>query len=372
MLGSRIRQQQQLLPLLLLILFVASNNGGVEGFTTLRRSFTAAFAVSSTRTATIRSQLKVSTTSATNTGEDNNKTPDSSCNSNDKYEHEYEPVFDFANPEEQAVSKFDRIDDAIMGGISTSQIRQSSSANNNNENDEECCFASWSGVCRTDGGGFCGTRTLPFQDGVPLRVGNGDGFYLKARLASDNEPERRVWKLTTRVENVQRSEQLYQAMFEIPKDDNENDDKDTPNSNEWKTIRVPFESFVQVRGPRIVANGPPLNVTGGLYQIGMTMSKFQIATNTTEFFNFRPGYFELQIKEIGVYSSNKVKEAETEASTATTTTSTIATTIETPMTLTKEEAKKKRPTALKILSPVAKVFFNEKRCVTQRNATQNR
>mmetsp|Transcript_24300 Transcript_24300/g.51688 ORF Transcript_24300/g.51688 Transcript_24300/m.51688 type:complete len:407 (+) Transcript_24300:121-1341(+) len=258
--------------------------------------------------------------------------------------YKYEPVFDFSDRSQEAVNKFDRIDDAIMGGISTSSIRAAGDDSTGES------FASWSGVCRTDGGGFCGTRTLPFRDGVPLKVVDNDdenkqrdGFYLKVRLASDNEPERRVWKLTTRVENVQRSEQLYQAMFEIPKQDGESGD-------EWKTIQVPFDTFIQVRGPRIVENGPPLNVTGGLFQVGMTMSKFQIASNTTEFNDFRPGYFELQIQEIGVYGSS---------SSAVAADSVPVTDI--PVTLTKEQAQSKRPVALKILGPVLKLFFSEKR-----------
>ena len=241
----------------------------------------------------------------------------------------YEPVFDFGDASKDAVASFDRIDDAIMGGISTSSIRASG-------NDDES-YASWSGVCRTEGGGFCGARTLPFRDGVPLEAKGKDGFYLKVRLVSDNEPEKRIWKITTRVENVSRSEQLYQADFQIPKQDLE-------DGSEWKTVKVPFESFVQVRGPITVENGPPLDVSGGLFQIGMTMSKFQISKNLKELPDFRPGYFELQLKEIGVYSNAKTAET---------------TSVEAPKTLTKKEADQKKPVMLKILFPIAKLFFNE-------------
>ena len=243
----------------------------------------------------------------------------------------YEPVFDFSDPD--SVSKFDRIDDAIMGGISTSSLRPSS--------DGAASFASWSGVCRLDGGGFCGTRTLPFRDGVPLKVvdDNGtpkDGFYITAKLTSDNEPQKRIWKITTRVDNVSRSEQLYQADYEIP--------PQGEGESEWKTIRIPFSSFVQVRGPVLVPDGPPLDVSSGLYQIGLTMSKFQISSNLKELPNFRPGYFELQIKEIGVYSS-----------------ASSSTAIDTPQTLSKQEAEQNKPAVLKILFPIAKLFFNEQR-----------
>lgn len=222
-----------------------------------------------------------------------------------------------------------------MGGISLSSIKQMPGED----------FARWSGICRTDGGGFCGTRTLPFEQ--PLKVGsNSQGIYLRCRFTSDDEPQRRVWKLTTRTE-ASRGEQLYQATFEIQR------------SNEWQIVLVPFSSFAQVRGPRLIPDAPPLNTTGGLYQIGMTMSKFQMGANATEIPNFRPGFFELQLAEVGVYSSG-----------------TSSSTIKMPddsgvdlgaatpvKTLSKEEVDKKRPVILKILSPVFKILFNEKRYV---------
>lgn len=54
----------------------------------------------------------------------------------------YCPIFDFSDPEQNAVGRFERIDDAIMGGISLSSLKQA--------NDEN--FARWSGICRLDGG----------------------------------------------------------------------------------------------------------------------------------------------------------------------------------------------------------------------------
>ena len=51
----------------------------------------------------------------------------------------YKAVFDFGSAE--TIDKFDRLDDAIMGGISTSALRADSDG-----------LAKWSGVCRTDGG----------------------------------------------------------------------------------------------------------------------------------------------------------------------------------------------------------------------------
>lgn len=52
----------------------------------------------------------------------------------------YTPIFDFS--QEGAVDSFERIDDAIMGGISTSALRVVPGE----------AYASWSGICRIDGG----------------------------------------------------------------------------------------------------------------------------------------------------------------------------------------------------------------------------
>jgi Complex I intermediate-associated protein 30 (CIA30) len=234
-----------------------------------------------------------------------------------------------------------------MGGISLSSIKQMPGED----------FARWSGICRIDGGGFCGTRTLPFEE--PLQVGkDAQGLYLRCRFTSDNEPQRRVWKLTTRTE-ASRGEQLYQAMFEIPYDTDDNDATDT-----WQTIVVPFSSFAQVRGPRLVQDGVPLNITGGLYQIGMTMSKFQMGANTTELPDFRAGFFELQLSEVGVYSNISVSRSEGAAA-GSESSSDVDLGIATPVkTLSKEEVEQKRPMLLKVLSPVFKVLFNEKRYVS--------
>eukprot|EP00980_Cylindrotheca_fusiformis_P029508 scaffold23496_cov188-Cylindrotheca_fusiformis.AAC.6 len=230
-------------------------------------------------------------------------------------------LFNFSNVEENAVSNFERIDDAVMGGISLSSMKQ---------NPEEE-FARWSGICRLDGGGFCGTRTLPFQS--PLQVGEAEGFYLLCRLTSDDEPERRVWKMTTRSERS-RSEQLYQAVFQLPK----------TTDDEWNLVKIKFSDFTQVRGPRVVEGAPKLNATSGIFQVGLSLSKFLISSTVKEIEDFRPGFFELQVKEIGVFVDGNVPAE-----------------IEFSGTLEKDVAEKKKPLVLKVLGPIAMVFFSEKR-----------
>ena len=54
----------------------------------------------------------------------------------------FQPIFDFSDSSRNETDRFERLDDAIMGGISTSQLRQVPGEG----------FARWSGVCRLDGG----------------------------------------------------------------------------------------------------------------------------------------------------------------------------------------------------------------------------
>ena len=64
---------------------------------------------------------------------------------------------------------------------------------------------------------------------------------------------------------------------------------------------VPFNDIWMVCSPRFVLDGPRLDVSGGKHQIGMTLSKFWIAANSTKVENFRQESFELQIWCIGFY-----------------------------------------------------------------------
>lgn len=245
----------------------------------------------------------------------------------------YSPIFDFTltntTTKQKSASSFERIDDAIMGGISTSSLRDVPNKP----------YASWSGICRTDGGGFCGTRTLPFEQ--PLNATGYDGLYLDAWLASDDEAKRRMWKMTVRTDSS-RGEQVYQAQFDLSKAMAE---ADSIGDEKWARVLVPFDDFQLVRGPRLVPDGPKLDVSGGLFQIGMTMSKFKIAVNTTELENFRPGFFDVHIQKMGFYKD--------ETATSTVKAASV------PDTLTKEQAAKRRPLMLKALLPLAKIFFSE-------------
>lgn len=156
-----------------------------------------------------------------------------------------------------------------------------------------------------------------------------------------------------------RGEVVYQSQFDLKqaieaaKEQQSLNDDNSHDDGVWARVLVPFEKFQLVRGPRLIPDGPPLNVTSGIYQIGMTMSKFVMNVNTTELENFRPGYFDLRIKRIGFY--NDIEQGNTSTDT---TTSDQANNV--PSTLSKEEALKKRPIVLKLLLPIAKLLFSEK------------
>ena len=265
----------------------------------------------------------------------------------DSTSNQFTPVFDFTlddvTTKQQSAASFERIDDAIMGGISLSSLRDVPDKD----------YASWSGVCRTDGGGFCGMRTLPFKD-APLNATGQEGVYLDCNLASDDEAERRIWKLTVRTDSS-RGEMVYQSQFDLKQAIEDAKKQSVGDDNNdvidaWAKVLVPFDKFQLVRGPRLIPDGPPLNVTGGIYQIGMTLSKFVMNVNTTELENFRPGYFDLRIKRIGFYNSQTDGGSNVSASTK------VAAV---PTTLSKEDAEKKRPVVLRLLLPIAKLLFSE-------------
>lgn len=152
-----------------------------------------------------------------------------------------------------------------------------------------------------------------------------------------------MWKMTVRTDSS-RGEQVYQAQFDLGKAMAEAQDAEG-SEEKWARVFIPFNEFQLVRGPRLVPDGPKLDVAGGLFQIGMTMSKFKIAVNTTELEDFRPGFFDVHIQKMGFYKEDEETSSVQEANV--------------PDTLTKEQAAKKKPLVLKLLLPIAKIFFSE-------------
>jgi hypothetical protein len=199
-------------------------------------------------------------------------------------ERELTPIFPFDAAPEATAALWERIDDVVMGGVSSSKIVTSDDAG-----------AEWRGIVRTDGGGFCGARTAALE--APLDLSKADGIYVDAILTSDADISRRAWKLTLRT-GASRSEIVYSAEW-APRG---------PDGIGGPTF-VPFSDFKLVRGPRIVEGAPPLNASqcASVYGFGLTLSRFGAASvNMTEVENFRDGPFSVKLNAVGVYGSEQV------------------------------------------------------------------
>merc|ERR1719163_525221 len=168
---------------------------------------------------------------------------------------------DSASPDavERASGVFERVDDVVMGGVSSSTIRPDLAGRR--------CLV-WSGKCRVEGGGFTGARSVALRR--PLDLSPYDGLMIACAFESDDEPERRTWKATVRTQN-DRGEVVYQASFVPPvaKDVAKDASKDAE-------VRIPWESFRLVRGPVVVPDAPPLSADRceAVYGLGLIMSRF--------------------------------------------------------------------------------------------------
>ena len=185
-----------------------------------------------------------------------------------------------------AAAVFERVDDVVMGGVSSSTIAPDPAG-------RECLV--WAGKCRAEGGGFAGARSVALR--TPLDLSAFDGLALTCGFESDAEPERRTWKATVRTQN-DRGEMVYQATFEPPVADAADAAADVP-----RETRIPWDAFRLVRGPTVVPDVPPLSAEqcGSVYGLGLIMSRFSARGPMPE---FREGPFRLAVHALGVYSAS--------------------------------------------------------------------
>jgi len=181
----------------------------------------------------------------------------------------------------QSAAAFERVDDVVMGGVSSSRVVASKQRET----------LMWQGHVRTDGGGFAGFRSRTFD--TPLDLSAYDGLSIAAALESDADVERRTWKCTLRTQN-NRGELVYQAFY-------------TPEVGDEggaapKATQIPWENFRLVRGPVVVPDVPPLSAEqcSAVYGVGLIMSRFGPQGPMPD---FRDGRFQLAIHALGVYSA---------------------------------------------------------------------
>ena len=233
-----------------------------------------------------------------------------------------------------AAAVFERVDDVVMGGITSSTIAPDPAG-------RECLV--WAGKCRAEGGGFAGARSVSLQ--TPLDLSSFDGLALTCGFESDAEPERRTWKATVRTQN-DRGEMVYQATFTPPV---VADDGKTPPPE----TRIPWNAFRLVRGPTVVPDVPPLSASqcGSVYGLGLIMSRFGARGPMPE---FREGPFRLAVHAFGVYCETKTFDEIPE-------TKTLLDAASSNLGKRASENRGTRNVVTFLLSPLIKLAFDEKR-----------
>lgn len=176
------------------------------------------------------------------------------------------PILTFTGKERAAsIDAFERVDDSIMGGVSQSGVVEG----------DDC--ATFKGVMRTDGGGFCGTRTV--MRGAPLDLSSFSGLYVRC----SGEP--RVFKMSVRTQSSI-SELVFQACFA------------PPGCGDAGTVRLPFGAFRLVRRSEPVDDRVRLDAAC-VFQIGFVYSRFGFGEEDMS--PNPPGPFSLQLYEVGAY-----------------------------------------------------------------------
>ncbi|CAL5221994.1 g4282 [Coccomyxa viridis] len=168
---------------------------------------------------------------------------------------------------EQDIGRWERLDDVIMGGQSSSTLRAT-----------EDGAALFSGDLVIEGGGFCGARTkgmdldLSAYDGIALQV-EGDGQTYKLNLKTADQ------------ENV--PEDTFQATFDTV-------------AGQQTTVHLPWRQFVPVKRARVDPSAAPLDPSK-TRQLGLVLSRFEF--NGLANPNYKAGRFSLKImKGIQAYT----------------------------------------------------------------------
>ena len=160
---------------------------------------------------------------------------------------------------EEDLATWQRLDDVIMGGSSSSGLECSPDGSG----------AVWKGVLVVQGGGFCGARTVP----APLDLSSYDGVSL--RIKSD---QGQTLKLNIKTDTFSEPEDTYQATIE------------TLPQGDWSTVYLPWHEFVPVKRARSLPGGPPLDPSK-IRQFGLVYSRFAFNGFPNE--SHSPGPFEI-------------------------------------------------------------------------------
>ncbi|CAL8465559.1 g5095 [Coccomyxa elongata] len=168
---------------------------------------------------------------------------------------------------------WDRLDDVIMGGQSSSTLRSAGDGSG----------ADFSGDLIIEGGGFCGARSKALD----LNLGNYDG------IALELEGDGQTYKLNLKTADQEDvPECTFQATFDtVP--------------GRTTTVFIPWREFVAVKRARVDPASPALDPSS-VRQLGLVLSRFEF--NGLANPNYRPGKFSLKIKR-GIQGFKEPKPA---------------------------------------------------------------
>ncbi|CAG9466729.1 unnamed protein product [Pedinophyceae sp. YPF-701] len=169
------------------------------------------------------------------------------------------------------VAKWEKQDDTIMGGTSTSAMDIGSDFEG----------AKWAGNLVAEGGGFCGIRTL-LNPGIDFR--SFDGIAIRVR-----SPEAGRFKMNLKARSMMETPEVtYQASFDVP------------GGNIWTDVQLFWREFVPVRKTMTDTKLPPLgpDALKDVASIALVYSRFSFNKAANPY--CWPGPFQLDIAASGI------------------------------------------------------------------------
>lgn len=174
-------------------------------------------------------------------------------------------LFDFSQPNAEAVEIWGALDDVVMGGVSDSGFRS------------EADYAVFSGeVSTANSGGFASIRTRNFEP--PLNLST----YLGIELQVQGDGQRYKFFL--------RDEDGWDALAYGYSFDT--------SQNEWLTVRIPFDQLTPVFRAKTQPEAQPLNPSS-IRSLQLMLSKFEYDKALNP--HFEPGPFYLRVKQITAF-----------------------------------------------------------------------
>ena len=174
-------------------------------------------------------------------------------------------LFDFRKPSAGLAQVWGAIDDVVMGGVSSSDIRFVEG------------YALFAGNVSTDNsGGFASIRTRTFERPIDLSAFEG----LELRIRGDGQRYKLILRGESRWDGVG-----YCASFDTV-------------YNIWQTVRIPFRDLRAVFRARTLPDAPTFDTTR-LQAVQLMLSKFEYDGGLNP--KFQPGSFSLAIEAIRAY-----------------------------------------------------------------------